>query len=190
MAKQKQNINRKSQERIKILCNELRITQKQLSEMSGVSENTLSKIATGKGPLTRQVAELIVEVCPIYRVEWLLGFDDAPHNATALNDPENESAKKILAAISFLNELNISVGQVNGNGVFLPAVKTSGFTFENKAIEIRYGGAIIWKGSMQEIECTLLEICDFSTFKINLLQRRRRENKWLTSNPGGISPVN
>lgn len=176
MSKRKQSINRKSQERLKILCNELHITQKQLSEMSCVSENTLSKIATGKGPLTRQVAELIVEACPVYRVEWLLGFDDAPHKANALNDSEIESARKILATIRLLNALDISIGQVNDDGVFLPAIGTNGFLFDDKTIEIRCGDVITWQGDMQEIECALLEICDFSFFKINVLQKRWREN--------------
>lgn len=53
MARIKQEINSKSRERLKRICEDLHITQKQLSGATGISENTLSKIATGRGPLTR-----------------------------------------------------------------------------------------------------------------------------------------
>ena len=76
MARLKQEINSKSPERLKRICEDLHITQKRLSEATGISENTLSKIATGRGPLTRQIAEEIIKICPSYRIEWLLGYDD------------------------------------------------------------------------------------------------------------------
>ena len=166
----RQEINPKSVLRLKLLCGELHITQKQLSETSGISENTLSKIATGRGPLTRQVAEEIVKVCPSYRIEWLMGFDDEPHETKMIKIQGLEALTKCLAAVDLLSKVGIEVGQGDAE-LFLPASKTRGFLFEDKAVEIRRGDTVIWSGSIQTIESTLLEICAFAQFKIELLQK-------------------
>lgn len=176
MPRIKQEINPKSRKNLKQLCDELHITQKQLAEASGISENTLSKIATGRSPLTRQVAEEIIKVCHTYRIEWLLGFDDVPHENVMLNIPSLETAKRCLAVVKLLCTLGVSVGQVNDAGLFLPATQTGGFLFADKAVEIRRGEAVIWSGDMRKIECILPEICDFALFKIELLQREWRSD--------------
>ena len=172
MARMKQEINPKSRKNLKHLCNELNITQKQLSEASGVSENTLSKIATGRGPLTRQIAEEIIKVCPSYRIEWLLGFDDKPHETSTLNIPGIDTAIRCLAAIDFLNTFGIEVGQVNDAGLFFPASRARGFIFGDWNAEVRKKNEIIWSGSIQTIENTLLDIYEFALFKIEQLQKR------------------
>lgn len=176
MAQSKQKIQPQSSIRLKQLCNELHITQKQLHDATGISENTLSKIATGKGPLTRQVAEEIIKACPTYRIEWLLGFDDSPHNSKVLNMPGVKDLARHIAAIDFLNALGIEIGQVNNAGLFLPASEMRGFMFDDRSIEIRRGNTVIWTGNMQTIENTLLEIGEFALFKINRLEIEEREN--------------
>ena len=78
MARTAQEINSKSADRLKQLCHDLGISQTKLAELSGLTTNTLSKIATGKSPLTHYVATCIVEAFPMYRTEWLEGLDDEP----------------------------------------------------------------------------------------------------------------
>lgn len=173
MARMKQEINPKSRRNLKRLCDELDITQKQLSEATGVSENTLSKIATGRGPLTRQIAEEIIKACPTYRIEWLLGFDENPHETIPINTiPGLETAKLCLSVIDLLSVSGIEVGQVNTIGRFLPTRKTRGFIFKDKDAEVRCGDTVVWSGNIRALENVLLEICDFSLFKIEMLQKR------------------
>lgn len=171
MARIKQEINPKSSKNLKYLCSELHITQKQLSAATGISENTLSKIATGRGPLTRQIAGEIIKAFPSYRIEWLLGFDDSPHKYISVKLCGVEAAVKCLAAIDLLSASGVEVGQVNSAGVFFPASKGMGFVLGNQCVEIRRGNNVIWSGSIQTIEHVLLEICEFSLFKIGLLQK-------------------
>lgn len=172
MAKKKQIPNPKSKANLKRICDELNITQKQLSEASGVSENTISKIATGRGPLTRQIAEEIIKACPSYRIEWLLGIDDRPHNIIEIKIPGLETVHKYLEAATFLHGLGYEIGQINESGIFFPVHEIGGFCLpEHHQAEIRKADSVIWRGSLQEIEDVLLEICDFSLFKIERLKK-------------------
>lgn len=172
MARKKQIPNPKSKANLKRICDELKITQKQLSEVSGVSENTISKIATGKGPLTREIAEEIVKACPSYRIEWLLGIDDDPYNVIKIKIPGLEAARKRLDAAIFLHGLGYEIGQINDKGIFFPVNEIGGFCLsEHHEAEIKKADSVIWRGSLQEIESVLLEICDFSLFKIERLAK-------------------
>lgn len=76
MPKIKQKINPKSAERLKQLYKERNITQMWLSEQTGISQNTLSRIVNGKAPLSHRVAADIVMLFPDIRTEWLMGEDD------------------------------------------------------------------------------------------------------------------
>lgn len=78
MARIAQTIDPQSAVRLKQLCNDAGISQSKLSELSGVTQNTISKIMTGKSPLTHNVALQIVDAFPMYRAEWLEGVDDEP----------------------------------------------------------------------------------------------------------------
>lgn len=76
MARTKQEVNPKSAERLKQLYQEHNITQEWLSGETGISQNTLSRIANKKTALSHTVATEIVKVLPNERVEWLMGLDD------------------------------------------------------------------------------------------------------------------
>ena len=78
MARTAQEINPKSADNLKRLCNDMGINQTKLAELTGLTTNTISKIVTGKSPLTHNVATIIVEAFPMYRTEWLEGLDDDP----------------------------------------------------------------------------------------------------------------
>lgn len=173
MARKRQEINPKCRIRLKQLCDELNISQKQLHEAADVSENTLSKIATGKSPLTQATAANIIKVAPSYRIEWLLGLDDQPHEVRPIHVPGLAQIVRCNAAIQMLEGLGFSVGQTNGNGAFFPASR--GFLLLQDEAEIRKGNTVIWIGSRQEVESVLLEICEFAEFKIGRLCNKTEE---------------
>lgn len=77
MAKLKAEINTKSSERVKLLCKRNQITQNELAEKIGVTPKTISAIVTGKTAMSAFIAHQIKQEYPIFRVEWLLGEDDA-----------------------------------------------------------------------------------------------------------------
>lgn len=75
MARPRVEIQRKRGENLKQLCRDEGISQAALANMIHISQQTISKICTGKATLTEQTAKLIVEKYPQYRLEWLLGYD-------------------------------------------------------------------------------------------------------------------
>ena len=76
MAKTKQEINPKSAERLKQLYIEHDVTQFWLSKETGISQNTLSRIANGKTALSHKVACDIAKVLPDVSPYWLMGESD------------------------------------------------------------------------------------------------------------------
>lgn len=76
MAKTKQEINPKSAERLKRVYIEHDITQFWLSRETGISQNTLSRIANGKMALSHKVACDIAKVLPDVSPYWLMGESD------------------------------------------------------------------------------------------------------------------
>ena len=105
--------------------------------------------------------------------EWLLGFDENPHETILINIPELEEAKQCLSAIDLLSKSGVEVGQVNNGGRFLPASKIGGFAFRDKDAEVRRGNTVIWSGDIRTLENVLLEICEFALFKVEMLQKRK-----------------
>lgn len=76
MAKTKQEINPKSAERLKQLYIEHNVTQIWLSNETGISQNTLSRIANGKTALSHKVACDIAKALPGVSPYWLMGESD------------------------------------------------------------------------------------------------------------------
>ncbi len=76
MAKTKQEINPKSAERLKRLYIEHNVTQIWLSNETGISQNTLSRIANGKTALSYKVACDIAKALPGVSPYWLMGESD------------------------------------------------------------------------------------------------------------------
>lgn len=109
MARTKQEINPKSADRLKQLYQEHNITQEWLSGESGISQNTLSRIANRKTALSHAVATEIIKVFPNERVEWLMGLDDyrteKEKTFSLLSDWDNEW-KRRLGAVRILAYLS------------------------------------------------------------------------------------
>ncbi len=114
MARTAQEINPKSADRLKQLCKDLDISQTKLAELSGLTTNTLSKIATGKSPMTHYVATSIVEIFPMYRAEWLEGIDDDP---TVTGNTFIRSAIRAKKQSEILHSSFISMAALRGYSV-------------------------------------------------------------------------
>lgn len=76
MEKEAKKIDSVYSVRFKQLLRNEKITQEKLHELTGISQNTLSRLANGKTDMTKRLATSIVAAFPKYRIEWLLGLDD------------------------------------------------------------------------------------------------------------------
>lgn len=116
MGKRFPEINPKTGQRVKELCIELGITQKELADKIHLSEKTVSSMVRGHSGVTRPTAEAIVCCFPEYRIEWLLGIDDVKtkygmqlldkadkeHEVRCNTKMENFNFKNVIEAINLL----------------------------------------------------------------------------------------
>ncbi len=73
MARKRGEINPNSAINLKMLCVKYGITQARLSELTGVSQNTVSGIVTGKVAMSYPVAQEIAKQFSGVLIEWLMG---------------------------------------------------------------------------------------------------------------------
>ena len=88
MSRKKTEIHPVRAENVKKLLKREGITQKELAEKIGYSQQNISKIVQKKQPLTEEAAKLMIEAFPEkkYRIQWLLGYDEH----MTLNDLEKD----------------------------------------------------------------------------------------------------
>lgn len=111
-------------ERLKTLLSKHHTTQTQLSQMTDISMNTLSKIVNGKSPLTPYVADKIVKCFPGTRYEWLMGSDRF----------ETDAEKQLFPAIDSM------VRKRDAERAVMAFLKVYGITIEaNSAVEMTTG---------------------------------------------------
>ena len=67
--------------RLKEIIEREGVKQNQLSEETGISQQSISAMVQGKANVTETTAEIIVKRFPEYSIEWLLGFSDYKNNA-------------------------------------------------------------------------------------------------------------
>lgn len=79
MGRKKTEINPIRAERVKMILEREKITQTELAERIFQTQQNISRIMQKKQPLTEETARLIIDAFPDswYRIEWLLGYDDA-----------------------------------------------------------------------------------------------------------------
>lgn len=75
-------------ERVRELCVNEHLTQAELADLIFISQQTVSKICSGKASLTPAVAEAINAEFPWYSVQWLLGLSDVQNEEQAAMDRE------------------------------------------------------------------------------------------------------
>ena len=76
MSRPKEEIKPKPAKRLKTLLIRERMSQNKLANCIHASQQTISKIINGKCNLTENNARLIIGLFPLYRFEWLMGYDD------------------------------------------------------------------------------------------------------------------
>lgn len=78
MSKKRSEINPIRAERVKTILDRENINQQKLADLIFQTQQNVSRILTGKQPLTEDTARQIVEAFPDsgYRIQWLLGYDD------------------------------------------------------------------------------------------------------------------
>ena len=77
MSRKKTEINPIRAERVKLLISREHITQTEFAERIDMTQQNISRIVQLKQPLTEETARRIIGRFPDYRIEWLLGYDDA-----------------------------------------------------------------------------------------------------------------
>lgn len=169
MARTAQEINPQSAVRLKQLCNDSGITQSRLAELSGLTQNTISKIMTGKSPLTHNVAMQIVNAFPMYRTEWLEGVDDEP---TVSGGQFIRSAIRAAKNSEILHNAFLLLAMLCGCSV---ATKRGDVSASNCVLHDTILGYTVTKGrqtitiSDGEMIAFEREILDFAEFKIRRL---------------------
>lgn len=177
MARTAQEINPKSAIRLKQLCNDADISQSKLAELSGLTQNTISKIITRRSPLTHNVALQIVSAFPMYRTEWLEGLDDEP---TRTGNQLIRSAIKAVKKKEVLHNAFLSFAMLCGCTI---APEKNDVIAANYTLQGATTGYTITKGrktiAMTDDEMTIFEqeILDFVELKIrHLLGQKGGEN--------------
>lgn len=89
MSRQKTEINPIRAERVKILIDREKITQKELADRIFQTQQNVSRIIQKRQPLTEETARQIVTAFPEYRIEWILGYDDYMTSSDQLVDTIN-----------------------------------------------------------------------------------------------------
>ena len=76
MARPKVEINSIRGLRLKQICDEKGITQKQLSKLVYISQQAISKMLQGNATVTETTAIEVIQPFPEHRYEWLMDLDD------------------------------------------------------------------------------------------------------------------
>lgn len=82
--------------RLKEIIEREGVKQNQLSEETGISQQSISAMVQGKANVTETTAEIIVKRFPEYSIEWLLGF---PTIKTTLRNSERSFPKRSMKGI-------------------------------------------------------------------------------------------
>lgn len=103
MSRPKTDINPLRAERVKTMISREGISQSDFAARVPLTQQAISRIVNLKTALTEETAAAIIRAYPIYRIEWLLGFD----NYMTINDLKSDYIKNLCdtnnAAMMLLN---------------------------------------------------------------------------------------
>lgn len=180
MARPKVEINPIRGLRLKQICEEQKITQKQLSNIIHITQQSISSMVNGTATVTVETADLVTRAFPEYRKEWLLGLDDykteadlqrarAEQFTQAIDEMEYEGSLLYtgLCAFARLNGIEITPPQTKGTGSlenYFRAVK-KGYTISKgeQAVSL----------SVEEMNRFENEVCDFVELKLKHLFKQK-----------------
>lgn len=181
MPRPKVKINPICGKRLKELCKEQKITQTKLSEIIFITQQTLSKIVNGECSLTEQTARKIVNIFPIYRIEWLMGLDDYKTEAEACHPLLKESldggeaVRLLFASFGYMVTIESLVPLDYFNRLTTTEIKTQWNEIKtdierqenNRRIYIRKSGNIVGECSALEFNILTDEIIRFAKFRLS-----------------------
>lgn len=180
MARPKVKINPIRGLRLKQICEEQIITQKQLSKIIHITQQSISSMVNGTATVTVETADLVTKAFPEYRKEWLLGLDD--HKTE--EDLQRAKAEQFSQAIDTMKyEGNLlytglcAFAKLNGFDITAPQTKNTG-SLENYFRNIKAGYKIA-KGeqavslSVEEMNRFENEVCDFVELKLKHLFKQK-----------------
>lgn len=180
MARPKVEINPIRGLRLKQICEEQKITQKQLSNIIHITQQSISSMVNGTATVTVETADLVTRAFPEYRKEWLLGLDDYKTEA----DVQRARAEQFTQAIdemeyegSLLYTGLCAFARLNGIEITPPKTRDTG-SLENYFRNIKAGYKIA-KGeqavslSVEEMNQFENEVCDFVELKLKHLFKQK-----------------
>ena len=194
MRRSRAEVNPKSALRVKELLQDNELNQKQLADMLHYTEQHISLILTGKRPLLPETAKEIAKLFPPVRFEWIMGYDDFrtpteykefPHAKAAVDKQFAKQAVTILADI-----LGYKFKIVGSRGVPFSLDEVMGVSDEARELlakqvdairgdckyEVTRNGINVADISIDEFNSLVLEIKDFTEFKLSKLCKEAPDN--------------
>ena len=174
MARPRAKINDKRCMRLKQLIGERKITQTQLSEETGISQQAISAMVQGKANVTETTSAAIVRLFPEYSTEWLLGFSDYKNNkekfrsVIARGQDESNLLLSGLIAFARLTEYKIDLTYPAKNMYTVEErlkIAREGYTISHNNASIRL--------SIDEMNAFENEVCDFVELQLKHLFKRK-----------------
>lgn len=182
MARPKVEINMIRCERLKQICIEQHITQKELNHLTGITQQAISKMVTGQANVTETTAYAVIKAFPQYRFEWLMGYDEI-RTVTELNRLRNLNALNLarkqsellfigLGCFATLSEYAIvspfdEHDEHRGNAEAIIEKVKSGYTIEKNGSSISL--------SLEELNELENEVCDYAEYRLERLFRKKGE---------------
>lgn len=166
MSRKKTEINPIRAERVKKLIEREGISQIDFANRIFQTQQNVSRIINLKTALTEETARDIVTAFPEYRIEWLLGYDDAMttaeqfSNAIQTMNEEGELLHRGFMSFAKLSGFNVDVAPIAGN-------KTLEETFQNmkEHCTITRDGKSVTL-SLSELNAFENELCDYIEFRL------------------------
>lgn len=107
MSKLKTKIDEKRIARLKMIMSKEKITQNELAEKIGITQQNLSRIMCKKQGLTEPLAIRIIDEYPDYSVAWLLGYDGMEWISVNDRLPDSAGVAVIVAAVNRFGQIDV-----------------------------------------------------------------------------------
>lgn len=111
MGRTKARLNPKASERIKLLLRERKMTQRELANQAGLSEQLVSGILGNNRGLTEEVAKMIADVFKPVSYEWIMGDSDNRTNAERILRGMNLRAERSNKIVELIDLHGYSVSE-------------------------------------------------------------------------------
>lgn len=178
MARPKGVINEKRCKRLKQILVETDTSQKQLHEMTNISQQAISAMIKKYANVTETTAKLVTDLFPNYSFEWLMGYTDYKNNsekfAAVISKAQNEGDLLLHGLTAFAKLCGYQIGLSS------PAYKLGEEPVPvEKVLKMVRDGYTIQKDgqtvrlSLDEMNLFENEVCDFVELKLKHLFKQK-----------------